>query len=78
MLLCICMYIIYAGVRMTKQDNNHFYDKNYLKKRWCLGKTQADEEEVYRAVSGCLSATAAVSWPTKPQGDLRNKTAACR
>lgn len=27
-----------------------------LKKRWCLEVFQADEEEVYRAVSGCLSA----------------------
>nr|WP_169717999.1 hypothetical protein [Sporomusa silvacetica] len=48
------------------------------KKALVLGENQADEGEVYRAVSGCLSATVVVSWPTKPQGDLRNKTAACR
>ncbi|SDE44742.1 hypothetical protein SPACI_005120 [Sporomusa acidovorans DSM 3132] len=38
---------------------------------------QADEVEVHRAVSGCLSAVAVVSLPTNPQGDLRHKTAAC-
>lgn len=47
-----------------------------INKALVLDVSQADEAEVYRAVSGYLSASAAVSWPTKLQGDLGDKTAA--
>jgi hypothetical protein len=62
-LLCICIVIIIIGGENDSGSRiiTVFVTKASWKKRWCLERNQADEGEVYRAVSGCLSATVVVS-----------------